>query len=860
MKRTVAGLSGCWLLLAVAPGWATEAAGVSAFIQANCADCHDSETKEAGLDLTALEFAPASPENFGLWVKVHDRVQKGEMPPADSERPQPEELDGFLQFVSASLLTADRERVAAEGRATRRRLNRFEYENTLRDLLSLPALEVRDFLPEDSLASGSNKVGQALDVSHVQMARYLKAADFALRQAMVPVAERPETTVTRYHAWDQRGLFAGAGPTIRKTFPLLGLEMKEPPRRRRRGSEPAQPQPEPTPEEREQQSIAIVVSTYEPTEIQFNGFRAPVTARYRLRFSAFTIWMSPDFQTVTPGRRPEPLSIYSDRTPAIYRKLGGFDVGPGPTVRELEAWLGASETIRPDAARLVRSRPPDFKNPLAEPDGMPGVSFQWMEVEGPLYDEWPPAGHQLLFGDLPMKNKERPPQEEPTGFRRRATPPPPPGVEIISSDPHADAERLLRRFMEQAYRRPVQEADVQRFLRVITSALESGHSFADAMIAGYTAVLCSPAFLYLEEQPGRLDALALANRLSYFLWNTRPDEELYGLATAGELLRPEVLRQQTDRLLDDPRSRQFVDAFLDYWLDLRLIVATSPDVSLYPDYDLDDLLVESSVEETQLFFRELALQDLGVANLLDSDFTFLNERLATHYGIAGVEGVDMRRLSLPEDSVRGGLMTQASALKVTANGTTTSPVKRGVWVMDRLLGKPPPPPPEKVPEVKPDVRGATTIREQLAKHREIESCNQCHQHIDPAGMALESFDVLGAWRERYRSLGEGEPQTGVGHNGLRFQFRLGPGVEPAAELADGRKFQNVEQLKQCLLQDQEQVARNLVQRLTVYATGAPIRFSDRPVIAEILARGQTSGYGVRTLIHEIVQSEMFLNK
>ena len=352
----------------------------------------------------------------------------------------------------------------------------------------------------------------------------------------------------------------------------------------------------------------------------------------------------------------------------------------------------------------------------------------------------------------------------------------------------ADADRLLRRFLEAVYRRPADAQDMERFGRVIRAALAADFSFADAMIAGYTAVLSSPALLYFDERPGPLSDRALAERLAYFLWNTRPDDQLLRRAERGELHQPEVLREETERMLADPRSRQFVDAFLDFWLDLRMIVATSPDTSLYPDYDLDDLLTESMVEETQTFIAEIIRENLSVVNLIDCDFAMLNERLATHYGIPGVEGVPIRRVKLPEGSVRGGLLTQGSVLKVTANGTTTSPVVRGAWVMDRLLGQPPPPPPEAVPAVDPDVRGATTIRLQLEKHRQIESCNACHKHIDPAGLALENFDVMGVWRTNYRSLGAGEPVSGVGHNGLRFRFKPGPEVDPSGELADGRRF------------------------------------------------------------------------
>ena len=238
----------------------------------------------------------------------------------------------------------------------------------------------------------------------------------------------------------------------------------------------------------------------------------------------------------------------------------------------------------------------------------------------------------------------------------------------------------------------------------------------------------------------------------------------------------------------------------------------------------------------------------------------LNERLARHYGIEGVSGVELRPVPLPLDSVRGGLLTQASVLKVTSNGTTTSPVKRGVWILTRLLGKPPPPPPPNVPALEPDTRGATTIREQLAKHRAQETCAACHRNIDPAGFALESFDVMGGWRSSYRALAGLTPVKGVGHNGLFYHFYAGPQVDCAGEMPDGERFRDVRELKEILVKDDEQLARNLVRQLTIYATGAPIQYSDRPQIAKILANTRDSGYGVRSIIHEITQSGMFLNK
>jgi len=822
---------------------------VDGFLQQNCVECHDPDARKGGLDLTSLDFDLKNTETFAHWVTVLDRVSAGEMPPKKKPRQAAADLKSFTNVVNKILLTEDLERIASEGRSMQRRLNRYEYENTLRDLLSLPYLEVKSFLPEDSEAFGFNKVGQALDVSHVQLARYLTAAEFALRNAIAPEQTKPVCTTNRYHAWDQ-GEFFGAikleGPENRRTFPLVGLElqtnlmaMKHPKR-----------ESPPDPGRRDREAMAVVVSTYEPTEIRFGRFHAPVSGKYRLRFCAYSAWMGPKYDEVSAGHRSEPVTIYADTPPRLLRKLGSFDVNSEPTVRELEVWLLAGETIRPDAARFFRSRPPDHKNPLAGPEGMPALAFAWMEVEGPLIEQWPPPGHQLLFGNLPLQKRETGGSAE-TGASR---------VEVTSPNPAKDAPRLLRHFVQRAYRRPATETEQERFLRIITSALNSGYSFTDAMIAGYTGVLCSPGFLYVQEQPGRLGDRELASRLAYFLWNSPPDDQLRQLAETKQLHRSKVLRTQTDRLLNDPKSQRFIEAFLNYWLDLRLIEGTAPDVELYPEYQLDDLLVESVIGETQAFFDQMIRHNIGVTNLVASDFAMVNERLAELYGISGVEGVALRPVKLDARSVRGGLLTQASVLKVTANGTTTSPVKRGAWVMTRLLGKPPPPPPPNVPALDPDIRGATTIREQLAKHRNQETCAACHRNIDPAGFALESFDVMGAWRDRYRAFGNGDPVKGIGHNGLKYRFCLGPAVAPSGELPDGRRFQDVQELKHCLLQDDAQLARNLVRQLVIYATGAPIQFSDRSQIANILARTRSSGYGVRSIIQEIVQSDLFLNK
>ena len=825
-------------------------APVLAMIDARCSACHNDEDKQGNLDLTALAFAPGDAKNFATWVKVFDRVAAGEMPPKPKARPPEPELAAFTRSLSAALLTADRDRVAAEGRASRRRLNRYEYENALRDLLHAPWLQVRDSLPEDGEAFRFNKTGERLDVSHVQMARYLAAADYALRQVAATQVTAPPSAVKRYYAREQRSYTGPMKFTVfntapeRATFPVLG--MKAQPEVRREAAPLTVGAADPV--QRELEGMGVVAGSYEPIEPKLNQFRAPVAGRYRLRFSGHTVWVGPgklepvkapepgkkapapkplrwwipDLDDVSPGRRGEPITIYSELPPRQLRRLGTFDLTPEPGVHELDVWLLAKETVRADAGRLFRSRPGAgrYQNPLAQPDGQPGIVFRWLEVEGPIVDDgWPTAGHRLLFGD-----------------------------------------RLLRTFTQHAYRRPVGDAEAKRFLPVIEGALRTGSSFADAMIAGYTAVLCSAEFLSLDETPGPLDDHALAARLAFFLWNSPPDAELRALADRGTLHRPEVLRTQTDRLIDDPKSQRFTEAFLDYWLDLRKVGGTAPDSTLYPDYYLDDLLQESAQAETQAFFADLLRADRPVRDLAAADHVFINERLATHYGLPPVDGSAIRRVQLPPDSPRGGLLTQAAVLKVTANGTTTSPVVRGAWIMERVLGLPPPPPPPSVPAVEPDIRGAATIRQQLAQHRTQESCSACHAKIDPAGFALENFDVMGGWRDRYRAVGGGKPDPGLGKGGQKFEFHAALPVDASGVLPDGRAFADIREFKRLLLADETQLARNLARQLTVYATGAPVGFADRAAVEQILVRARAHRYGVRTLVHEMVQSPLFLNK
>ncbi|MEO6003874.1 MAG: DUF1592 domain-containing protein [Opitutus sp.] len=875
---------------------------VDAFIDQRCSSCHNDEDKKGGLDLDALAFDPANPAHFAKWIKVHDRVSAGEMPPKEKRRPKPDEMAAFLAGLSTSLTTAEQSVVRRDGRATQRRLNRYEYENALRDLLHVPWAQVMNRLPQDGEAHRFNKIGEALDVSHIQMSRYLSSADYAMRQAMSVEFAHLTKTTTRYYARDEpsltRSFWPREGGTIpdRLAFPVLDSAAQP---EIRAGRAPVT-----SPATRDREAVGKVSSTFSDAGgYSWGKFRAPVGGRYRVRFSGYTIWVSgggigrwfydgtgdekaptysvplwhrPNLEEIWPGRRHEPIGVYAT-TAGQKRWIGAFDFQPQPTVQELEVSLAANEVMQTDGSRLFRTRvngtDEQYVNPLAQKDGMPGYAVQWMEVEGPLPDESSHGGYQLLFGDLPLTKREggkgavlldivkppQPPQGPANGFGLN-----PPlatvAVEVVPQNPNADAERLLRGFMQRAYRHPVEEQDVQRFLVLFHDQFGRGAGFARAMLTAYTAVLASPGFIFIEETPGRLDNYALASRLAFFLWNSEPDDVLRGRAARGELTDPVVLRSETDRMLNDRRSQRFVEAFTDYWLDLRKIDDTSPSPTLYNDYELDDPLRQAAIDETRLFVGELLRGDRPARDLVDSDYTFLNERLAAHYGVPGVVGVAMRKVKLPADSVRGGLLTQASILKVTANGTTTSPVLRGHWITERILGFETPPPPP-VASVEPDIRGAVTIRQQLAKHRADPSCASCHARMDPPGFALESFDVMGGWRDRYRAVKEDIPPVqGIGLNGQRFAFHEALPVDATGELPDGRPFADVREFKRLLLSDEATLARNLARQLTIYATGAPIHFSDRPTIERIVEHARATNYGMRTIIHEIIQSELFQNK
>jgi len=373
------------------------------------------------------------------------------------------------------------------------------------------------------------------------------------------------------------------------------------------------------------------------------------------------------------------------------------------------------------------------------------------------------------------------------------------------------------------------------------------------------------------EHGPNLNSHELASRLSYFVWRTAPDAELRKLADSGELTKPQMLRKESSRLIKSPRFEVFIRDYLAHWLNLREMDATTPDRDLFPEYfeaihdgRQDILLHDSLVGETRAYFRDLLQNDLGVATMVSARHIFLNQRLAEHYELPMVKGAGLRKVELPADSVRGGLLTQASILKVTANGANTSPVLRGSWLLERIVGTPAPPPPPDAGGIEPDTRGSTTIREQLAKHQAVKSCAGCHQKIDPPGFVLESFDPIGRFRDYYRTTEKGEKLNNAkvfyGGNYGGAKYLKGPPVDTKSQLTDGREIPDIRAYKAALAARPELLARCFVKKVATFATGASVELEDELVVDKILEKSKSSAYGLQTILHEVIQSELFTRK
>lgn len=825
-------LSACVLSLGVvARGSAGELnSEVLPFLQAHCHHCHDSDTLEGGLDLTTLPRTLDDASNFRKWVSVFDKVTSDEMPPPSEDRPEREVRDLFLTRLDDQLHHFDLNRQAERGRVVLRRLSRVEYANTIQDLLSVDA-PLREMLPEDGTEQGFDNVGEALNLSVAHMERYLESADLALREATATTATAPATKIRTDYEETWHDYNHGFQNSQWVNAP--------------------------------DGNLAIVSGGGSIAHGTLRAWSPPIPdERYRFRVRARALMQRKDESgekvLVHDRRLIARVGLSSQLKDGLSLDQVFFELSP-EEYREFvySARVPAGHTFSIAPHRII----PEAPDERAMVSGM-CVVVDWVEIEGPLDEgEWPPRGHRLLYGDLPLEPYE---PGQPSS-----------GVRVVSNDPESDARRLIGGLLPIAFRRPVADEEVESHMDLFRQQLAIGRPFDQALRAAYKMAFTSPQFLFLQEAPGVLTDHALATRLSYGLWGSLPDAELTKLANRGELHNPETLRAQTERMLQSPKARRFTKQFLDSWLNLRDINFTQPDLKLYPEFD--SYLQESMVAESELFFEEMLSNNLSIRNVLDSDFAMLNERLAEHYGLTEAfqrprgnqkvssefppEKERLVRVALPAGSRRGGFLTQGAVLKVSANGTLTSPIVRGAYFLERFLGTPPAPPPSNVPAVEPDIRGATTIREQLDKHRNQSVCAGCHAKLDPPGFALENYDVTGRWRTHYRVIPDSAADKVVKNAGSDVRHYVdGPAVEAHYTLADGRSFADIDDFKRLMAADVRQLARCMVEKLITHLTGGTPQFADRRVIEQILTKTESTDYGLRDLVHEVIQSRIFQTK
>ena len=908
--------------------WPTNIKG---FFEKHCFECHDAQSKKGELDLSVHQPRFDDPNEFALWVRIHDRVQSGEMPPKDATKPPAAESKAMLEWLGQTLSDEVNQRRGTNGRRVVRRMNRAEFENTLRDLLEIPWLEVRELLPEDGRADGYTKTAAALDVSPVLLAKYGEAIDKALRGAVAKWSVPPEVERRTLYANQQYDfkILLGGGDAVMLTadkkyddsrFPMPQATNAD-------GNYPGGKwhfggkykglgEAEKDGVFKEPSTVGMTRTFGESFGGRFN-FAPLHPGRYQIGVACWSYWW--DKGEVKESPRTGSVGVYCGS------RLLGFADAPSlkPTSTEFIVDIEPKEEnhLRAAGTSFLDHHVYFSQGQIKAYSGA-GVAIDRLVVTGPLYDEWPPSSHRRLFGNLPVVPFSKlpaatPKPDRPKTFRQARGAINGPGRLVpgatISDNPSGDAHQLLTTFLPRAFRRAVSDAEVKRYAAVVDARLKDGSSFEDAMLEGYRTALLSPDFLFLnesvsrdsiaikeqpagsdvsktqEQQPrtasgknsdgsiaggsrgnrNRLDGNAIAARLSYFLWNSCPDDELLAAANAGTLNEPAGLRAASERMLADPKADRFYQDFLDQWLDLRDFDLTSPDKQLYPEFQpyLDDAMRR----EPREFFKFAIRGRLPSNYLLTTHMNVVNQRLAEHYGIAGVDGTKFRKVDVDQKTMaRGGLLTMAAVLKVTANGTTTSPVKRGAWVMKKMFGQPPLPPPPDVPAVEPDVKGATTIREQLAKHRADPACASCHARFDPPGFALESYDVIGGWRDFYRATeGQKAPDfqrifrsylTPEGQFKNHANFRDGQPVDASGELLDGRKFADLREYQEFLKRETRTFSRNLANQLILYATGAPVEFADRSEVEELLKKAGGPNPQVAELVHQVVQSPLFLNK
>ncbi len=780
-------------------------AHIQSFLQTSCIDCHDGPEGEAGFDIRKVlsnGIDLQETKHDPPWVRIIDRVVSGEMPPREADQPNTKDRSEFALQASQWLQKLQKQRDRTYGRVRARRLTRLQVERSLHEILGID-IPLAEKLPEEGRPRGFTTVAEYQTMSHHHLARHLAVVDEALDEAF------------------RRALDPG-DECSRDLEPRAVARSN--PRRRCREPEMLKGQ-------------AVVWSSTMAYYGRVPATAAPTDGWYQFRISCSGINV-PQTDGIWTAIHSGPCIS----TAPILTAVKAFKVSETPTVVELETWLpkGHMLEIRPQDSTIKRAR---FRGGQVgvgegEPQKVPGIGIDGIRMRQ-VHRYTVKDVQQRLFGSVELEETSR----------NRFEP--------VPKKPRQVLAELIHSFSKRAFRRNVEQEHIINAVSLASNMLSEGRSFVASLRAGYRTILCSPEFLYLKENPGVLNGYQIASRLSYFLTGCPPDDTLQALATTNKLRDAGVRQHQVDRLLGlgdkkkisyvgrESLARQFVKDFSAEWLDLDQMDFTQPDRKLYRNYD--PIVRMAMLDETHEFLVDMVLKDRPVKNLVAADYTYLNSRLCRYYKLEQDVGQGMQKVDVSEVSHRGGLLTQGAILKVTANGSTTSPVVRGAWVAERILGMKIPPPPEGVPAIEPDIRGAATVREQLAKHSNDESCASCHRQMDPFGFAMESFDPAGQWRSHYLAVKKG-------------RAKLGAEVDSSSQLPDGQHFANIDELKRVLASQPEKIARGLASHLIVYGTGGELSFSDRQAIDQIVTTAQETEYGFRSLLKSVVTSPLFVEK
>jgi hypothetical protein len=726
-------LFGCLFAFA-APGDPFESE-VKPFLKSNCVMCHRAGTLSGGLDLNRFLGLQASAAlaDRAQWERISEKLESGQMPPKGLPRPPAERVAAVRAWVEGEYARLDSTAKPNPGRVTARRLNRYEYNNTVLDLLGVDFHPADEF-PSDDSGYGFDNIGDVLTVSPALMQKYLRAAETIAGTVTAVEQRKVKPTVVRYLA-ERIGQFPRMREEVIHKFAGDG-------------------------------EYSLRSTWYQKLP---NG--TPIEGKFYL-----------DGQQVADLKL-----ICSEEMDRAFMTQILVPAGPHKVTAQLTVL------------------DPNYKK--AKP------YLEYLEIQGPVVQR--SAGmsdaHQRLF-----VCGHKPGQHQPSCARR-----------------------ILAPVVHRAWRRPVTNQELTTLLKLVTTVQQRGDSLERGLGVALQAVLVSPHFLFrIEQDPGqplayRLTQHEFATRLAYFVWSSMPDDELLTLADRGQLQRPAVLKAQLKRMLADPKSRRLVEAFGGQWLQTRNLDTLKPDAKKFPEYDEE--LRDAMRTETEMFLQSIVREDRNVLDLLDARFTYLNERLARYYGISGVSGHEFRRVEL-DGSQRSGILTHASVLTVSSYPTRTSPVVRGKWILDNILGAPPPPPPPDIPALDEASLGSTaTVRQQLEKHRSNTMCASCHSRMDPLGFGLENYDAIGRWRTLDGKLP----------------------VDSAGVLPNGKAFSTPAELKEILKSDKDAFVLCLVEKLLIFGLGRGLEKYDRAVVNMIAKNVAAGGYRFSQFMEEIVNSAPF---